>query len=401
MKKFTFIDLFCGIGGFHQAMTALGGECVFASDIDPVCRETYKINYNIEPAGDITKINAADIPPHDVLCGGFPCQAFSKAGARQGFQNPTSGTLFFEILRILHYHHPPHVLLENVRNLVTHDNGNTWRVIHDSLQDAGYNLYEKPTIFSPHYLGIPQHRERVMIMCVRKDIGTLPKITFPTHEIPTCNIEDILLNGNEIPNLQKYQLSAGQIQLIDCWNDFLQGIQCEKIPTFPIWTNCFRPLDDILRDESIETMLRWKRNIVLKNNQLWEGNKAFISDWLSHTKKCKLFVGTKAKLEWQAGPTSYSNIWNHLIQFRPSGLRIKPATYAPALVAIVQTTIVGSRKRFLTPRECARLQSFPDSFILSQKDGQAYKQLGNAVNVEVVKLFARFLMGEGTKGKGI
>ena len=117
MESFKFIDLFCGIGGFHQAMKSLGGVCVFASDIDEDCRKTYEANYGIAPVGDITKIDAADIPAHDVLCGGFPCQAFSKAGNRLGFDDPTKGTLFFDICRILEYHHPKYALLENVRNL--------------------------------------------------------------------------------------------------------------------------------------------------------------------------------------------------------------------------------------------------------------------------------------------
>ena len=174
MESFKFIDLFCGIGGFHQAMESLGGTCVFASDIDEDCRKTYEANYGIAPAGDITRIDAADIPAHDVLCGGFPCQAFSKAGNRLGFDDQTKGTLFFDICRILDYHHPKYAILENVRNLASHDKGNTWRVIHDKLVELGYNLLPEPVIFSPHYIGIPQHRERVYIMCVRKDIGEIP-----------------------------------------------------------------------------------------------------------------------------------------------------------------------------------------------------------------------------------
>ena len=125
MESFKFIDLFCGIGGFHQAMASLGGECVFASDIDEHCQKTYYRNYGIMPVGDITQVDAADIPPHDVLCGGFPCQAFSIAGKRLGFADPTKGTLFFDILRIAKYHKPKYLLLENVRNLASHDSGNT------------------------------------------------------------------------------------------------------------------------------------------------------------------------------------------------------------------------------------------------------------------------------------
>lgn len=170
MEKFKFIDLFCGIGGFHQALSDLGGECVYASDIDEDCRKIYKLNYGLDPDGDITKVNEKDIPFHDILCAGFPCQAFSKAGKRLGFADPTKGTLFFEIMRIARYHKPKYMLLENVRNLASHDNGNTWKVIHDEIINAGYYTFEKPVIFSPHYIGVPQHRERVFIMCVRNDI---------------------------------------------------------------------------------------------------------------------------------------------------------------------------------------------------------------------------------------
>jgi len=107
-----------------------------------------------------------------------------------------------------------------------------------------------------------------------------------------------------------------------------------------------------------------------------------------------LFFGAKAKLEWQAGETKNPNLWEHIMQIRPSGLRIKPGTYFPALVAITQTSILGKRKRFLTPRECARLQSFPDTFIYDDKPAQAYKQFGNSINVGLVKLFAQYMFGD-------
>ena len=135
MKNSKFIDLFSGIGGFHQALTNLGGECVFASDIDKYAIETYKENYKMDSGINIRDIAEQDIPKHDVLCAGFPCQAFSKAGHQKGFEDETRGTLFFEIIRILKYHKTPYFILENVRNLAAHDNGNTWRVIKNSLKD--------------------------------------------------------------------------------------------------------------------------------------------------------------------------------------------------------------------------------------------------------------------------
>lgn len=394
MKSFTFIDLFCGIGGFHQAMSDLGGKCVYASDIDADCRKTYERNYGIRPEGDITKVDVRDIPAHDVLCAGFPCQAFSKAGKRLGFADATKGTLFFDIMRIMEFHKPKYALLENVRNLASHDKGNTWRVIHDSLVDAGYNVLENPVIFSPHYIGIPQHRERVFIMCVRQDIGTLPKFYFNSEKIPTCSIDNILLDDDEIEDLASYQLKPEQIEWIDNWNEFLQGIKCDKLPGFPVWTDSFCPVEENPMVLSGEELPKWMKNFILKNSLLWKDNKDFIAKWLEKAKKNILFFGAKAKLEWQAGETDCPNLWDNIMQIRPSGLRVKPGTYFPALVAITQTSIVGKRKRFLTPRECARLQSFPDTFQYDDKKAQAYKQFGNSINVALVSFFARYMFGD-------
>lgn len=389
MKNFKFIDLFCGIGGFHQAMASLGGKCVFASDIDADCRKTYKQNYGIEPAGDITKIEAKVIPPHDVLCGGFPCQAFSKAGNRLGFDDPTKGTLFFDICRILEYHQPKYALLENVRNLASHDHGNTWKVIHDKLVELGYDLLPEPVIFSPHYVGIPQHRERVYIMCVRKDVGDVKPFIFDKKKLKQCSVESILQREEEIPNVEDYKISSEMESLINIWNEFIQNIKVDKLPGFPIWSDRLCDLDP---NEDLSLYPAWKQNFIHKNNELYIANRKFINNWLKRAKKNPLFFGAKAKLEWQAGQTKTPDIWNQIFQLRPSGIRVKVNTYFPALVAIVQTSIIGSRKRFLTPRECARLQSFPDAFVPDLKEPQAYKQFGNAVNVECVRLFAKHLL---------
>ena len=387
-KKFTFIDLFAGIGGFHQAMESLGGECVFASDIDADCRKTYEDNYGITPEGDITKIKAKDIPAHDVLCAGFPCQSFSKAGNRLGFKDETKGTLFFDVCRILDFHKPKYALLENVRNLASHNHGNTWKVIHDCLEELSYNLLPEPIIFSPHYLGIPQHRERVYIMCIRKDVGQIKPFSFDKKRIHPCSIETILQDEDEIPNVHEYRISRDMENLINLWNEFIQSIKTEKLPGFPIWTDRLCELDS---DEDLSQYPVWKQNFIHKNNELYLDNKIFIDDWLKRANKNPLFFGAKAKLEWQAGQTETPNIWNQIFQLRPSGIRVKVNTYFPALVAIVQTSIIGSRRRFLTPRECARLQSFPDTFKYDVKPAQAYKQFGNAVNVDCVKMFAKHM----------
>ena len=273
MRKFKYIDLFCGIGGFHQAMESLGGECVFASDIDADCRKTYEDNYGIKPAGDITKIKAKDIPAHEVLCAGFPCQSFSKAGNRLGFEDKTKGTLFFDVCRIIDFHKPNYALLENVRNLASHDHGNTWNVIHDSLDQLGYNLLPEPVIFSPHYLGIPQHRERVYIMCVRKDVGQIDPFVFDKVKTQSCSVETILQNDDEIPNIQEYKITADMENLIDLWNEFLQSIKVERLPGFPIWTDRLCDLDP---SEDLTQYPSWKQNFIHKNNELYIGKSSFL-----------------------------------------------------------------------------------------------------------------------------
>lgn len=273
MSQFTFIDLFCGIGGFHQAMSDLGGECVYASDIDADCRKTYEANYGIRPDGDITKVRAEDIPAHDVLCGGFPCQAFSKAGKRLGFADATKGTLFFDIMRIADYHKPKYMLLENVRNLATHDHGNTWKVIRDSIEEAGYNTIDEPVIFSPHYIGVPQHRERVFIMCVRKDIADLPPFCFNPERIPECSIYSILQDDGEIADLQKYRLKPKMIEWIDNWNEFIRGIKCDKLPGFPIWADSLCALEDNHMISEWDSLPKWMQNFIRKNSELWSQNK--------------------------------------------------------------------------------------------------------------------------------
>lgn len=389
-KKFKFIDLFCGIGGFHQAMTSLGGRCVFACDIDKDCRKTYFENYGLEPAGDITKVDETKVPVHDVLCGGFPCQAFSKAGKRLGFDDPTKGTLFFDVMRIIRAKRPKYVLLENVRNLASHDGGNTWRVIWSSLTDAGYDVPKEPVIFSPHYLGVPQHRERVFIMGIRKDVGELPEFCFNTENLPSCSINSI----REPMVDSKYNLKDDEIALLEHWNKFIKNTRSSenKLPGFPVWTEWFR--DASVSEYSGQP--KWKQSIIARNIDYYKTNREFIDKWIEDGKQLKLFFGSKAKFEWQVGVDDKEpEIWHNIIQFRPSGVRVKPGTYFPALVAMVQRSIIGIRKRYMTPRECARIQGFPDTFKLDPKEMQAYKQFGNSVNVDVVKLFASFLMDIG------
>ena len=279
MNNFKFIDLFCGIGGFHQALSDLGGECVYACDIDRNCREVYYENYELMPDNDITKVNPEDIPDYDILCAGFPCQAFSKAGKRLGFEDPTKGTLFFEIMRIAKSTKPKYMLLENVRNLVGHDHGNTWKTIYNSIVEAGYNTPDYPIIFSPHYIRIPQHRERCFILCVRNDINKTIDFDFDKSNIEPCPIDSILQDGSEIDNIDKYRLSNEQIGLLDLWNEFIKNIKSDTLPSFPIWTEWF----DNVKIVDI-AYPKWKKDIIIKNLSLYSENKVFLDRWL--TKAC-------------------------------------------------------------------------------------------------------------------
>ncbi len=387
MEKLKFIDLFCGLGGFHMALEELGAKCVFASDIDAECRKVYAFNFGLEPHGDITKVKEKDIPKHDIICAGFPCQAFSKAGYRKGVGDPR-GTLFYEIVRIAKHHQPKYLILENVRNLAGHDGGNTWKVIRHSLREIGYNVSDEPIIFSPHYLGIPQHRERVFILCKRKDLGELPTFNFDKKSKPSSNANSILQPDSEIENIKNYRLKKREIGIIELWNDFL-GIVKDTLPGFPVWSEWLKEIDGT---DNIYSYPKWKQDFIYKNSNLYGSNKKAMDKWLKKANANPDFNGAKAKFEWQAGKTSEPNLWNTIMHFRPSGLRVKAPTHFPALVAITQTSIVGSRKRRLTPRECARLQSIPDNYQLHTTDRIAYKQLGNSVNVEVVKLFAKLLI---------
>ena len=381
MKKFKFIDLFAGIGGFHQAMVQLGGHCVYASEIDKFCIERYKENYNIDADHDITKINPEEVPDHDVLCGGFPCQAFSKAGKQKGFEE-TRGTLFFYIEKILQAKKPKYIVLENVRNLVSHDNGNTWKVIRQHIVDCGYRITENPIIISPHQLGIPQLRERVVILGVYDpdntdkylniDLGTM-------KDKKDNSIESILEPNN---NEDKYKISKQEERVLSAWDEFYKMIDL-KVIGFPIIVDFF---DGHINPD----YPNWKKQFVEKNHALYVLNKNAIDRWIKKWKVYETFTPTQRKMEWQAG-SSIESIWEGLIQFRPSGVRVKSPNCFPALVAMVQVPIVGKYKRRLTIREAARLQSFPDSFIFDSNDHQAYKQFGNAVNVNVIKTAAEAL----------
>lgn len=196
--KFKFIDLFAGIGGFRMAFQNLGGKCVFSSEWDKFSKKTYEANFGEVPFGDITKINENKIPDHDILLGGFPCQPFSIAGVskknslgrQHGFKDETQGTLFFDIIRILEAKRPKTFLLENVKNLVSHDKKRTFKVIRGTLEELGYNVYTK-IADGQHF--VPQHRERIFIVGFDKTVFQ-EKEEFAFPQMPKANysVKDIL-----------------------------------------------------------------------------------------------------------------------------------------------------------------------------------------------------------------
>ena len=190
----TFIDIFAGLGGFRIALEKKELECVFSSEWDKYAQQTYALNFGELPHGDITKVTNEQIPVHDCLCAGFPCQAFSISGKQGGF-NDTRGTLFFEITRIVKSKKPKVLFLENVKNLEKHDSGKTLITIKNVINDLGYSCYSK--VLNSSYFGIPQHRERLYMVCIRNDIS-IKQFEFPIPTYEDVNLKDIIENDLEI-----------------------------------------------------------------------------------------------------------------------------------------------------------------------------------------------------------
>ena len=366
-----FIDLFCGIGGFHQALKELGCECVLACDIDKDCREIYKLNYDIEPISDITKLDETTIPDFDILTAGFPCQPFSNGGKKKTFDDKR-GLLFDEIIRIAKYKNPKFMFLENVKHILRVSNGKVFEYIKDNIEKIGYTLQ----IFnlSPHNYGIPQQRERIFFICIRNDIYTSPIELY--HKNKNLKIDDIINNDND--NM-KYKINKEIEDVLDAWNDIIKKFEVnEKISPVILINDYYRNYSN----EEFEVLPKWKKDYMTKNKPLIEKYKDLFDEWYNKHKDLLLKKEIYGKLEWQTGIIKPNeDIYNHFIQFRQSGIRIKKNKYFPTLVAIVQIPIYGKLKRYITPRECARLQSFPEDFIISNNDKIAYKQFGNSVNV--------------------
>jgi DNA (cytosine-5)-methyltransferase 1 len=400
--SFTFIDLFAGIGGFHGALSALGGQAVYASEIDDNAATVYKDNWHLIPAGDITlAANETQmlVPSHQVLTGGFPCQPFSKSGKQKGMDE-TRGTLFWNIKQIIDKRQPKIVLLENVRNLAGPRHTHEWAVIIKTLRDLGYRVSSKPLVVSPHKIhpdlgGRPQVRERIFIAGTFVGRGTIEANSEPPEiDMSTAYAnwqpsdwdlkKHLPLETLTAEQKRKHALNQQELRWIEAWNDFVTTIKSElpkeNLPGFPIWVDSWVSPSDLRIPTGTPD---WKVNFLAKNSEFYAAHKKTLDAWLKRWDNLSDFPPSRRKFEWQAQDSK--TLWECIMHFRPSGIRAKKATYVPALVAITQTTIIGSQKRRLTVREAARLQGLPEWFDFGdQGDSASYKQLGNGVNIPAV-----------------
>ncbi|ROR65341.1 DNA (cytosine-5-)-methyltransferase [Agrococcus jenensis] len=415
MSSFKFVDLFAGIGGFHAALGAVnGGTLAMASEIDAPAAAIYAQNWDEAPEGDIIPLTESRmaVPAHDVLSAGFPCQPFSKSGFQRGI-NEARGTLFFNILRILQERKPSVVMLENVRNLAGPRHRETWATIVRLMQDAGYKVSTTPTVFSPHLLppelgGRPQIRDRVFIMATyvgdpARARALSPNVPLvPRGAIGGWNPDDwdifktpigpdqrpLIQPDQEVVRLDDYRLTEADSYVIDVWADFVNRLRkkgVSKLPGFPIWADHFTHLEALEIGEDVPT---WKADFLRKNSAFYSEHQDVIDAWLLAHGELRDLPASRRKLEWQAQSTAA--LRDTVMHLRPSGLRAKRATYLPALVAITQTSILGSRGRRISPREAARLQGLPDWFTFGgQRDALTYKQLGNGVNVGAAAFMLR------------
>lgn len=398
---FTFVDLFAGIGGFHAALSAMGGQAVYSVEIDRQAATVYEKNWGVNPFGDVTddaNDDVMNVPPHDVLVAGFPCQPFSKSGAQRGMDE-TRGTLYWNILKIIQAHHPKIVVLENVRNLAGPRHLHEWQVIIETLRAEGYRVSDTPAIFSPHLLppnrgGRPQVRERVFITATHVGSDSDPSdliadVAFLNRGVDgwdhhTWDLEsDLPLDPDH--HAEGCDLTDSERYWIDAWDEFV-GLMWEeregrRLPGFPLWADHWVLNSQLEIPAGTPT---WKADFLRKNAAFYTAHRRLIDKW---TKKWDVysdkFPASRRKLEWQAQDTP--RLWQTVMHLRPSGIRAKAPTYLPALVAITQTSIIGSRERRLSPREAARLQGLPEWFEFGDQSASAtYKQLGNGVSVGAV-----------------
>lgn len=377
-RDMKYIDLFSGIGGFHQALDSLGCKCLLACDVDKACRENYKLNYGIDPHPDVKKLDSEDLEDIDIICGGFPCQAFSNAGKKKTFSDDR-GLLFDEIIRIARAKGPRFMFLENVKHILKVGDKKVIEYIKQKIDEIGYYLQ----IFeiSPHHYGVPQQRDRVYFVCVRKDIynrNQTPIVLPP--KVENFNFEDFLDKKEDID--KKYFIDGDVLKCLNAWEEMIKIFPPgEKISPVIMINEHYNGHTE----EDFNNYAEWRKGYITANKPLIAKYKTQWDKWYEKHKEILQKREIYGKLEWQAGKVKENDsIFNYFIQIRQSGIRVKRAEYFPTLVAISQIPIYGKEKRYITPRECARLQSFPENFKIAENDKDSYKQFGNAVNVRNV-----------------
>ncbi len=433
--RVRFVDLFAGIGGFHRAALRVLPDafCELAVEWDAACRAVYEEAFPQTPlVGDVREITRftledggmraatpaeirSRVPDHDILFAGFPCQPFSKGGDQLGLVEQTQGTLFHEVLRIMDACRPQVVLLENVANLVHHDEGRTWAVIIENLRALDYSIDTDPLVLSPHHLtvragGAPQNRPRVYIVAadLRKGLkaprnSDLVSGAFRKRAADWA-ISSVFKDRDQVA----LEVDAREQAWLEAWDDFVRLVPSDGLPGFPIWVDAWygrmrAPVQRPGSGSSLRstrsggsTELAWWSEFVAKNRSFHAEHEALLDKWVRRH-DVEAFPDSRRKFEWQARtfhPTRQGRtIRDLLIQLRPSGIRVKPPTYAPALVAMAQTPIVGTGKKWrrIGPSEAAALQGITDFRpwlrAMHRQHGVtpqvAYRQLGNAVNVGV------------------
>jgi DNA (cytosine-5)-methyltransferase 1 len=440
-----FVDLFAGLGGFHLALRRLGHECVFASESDEDLRNLYRENFPesaMVTYGDIRECKDR-VPKHDILCAGFPCQPFSKSGSQTGREDKTRGTLFDEIVHVVRARRPRYVLLENVGNFERHDGGRTWAIVQQSLKRLGYEVRGTEHmasgghgLISPHHLGYPQTRDRFFAVA---SLDGLPADPFPraTNRSAT-KLADIVEPNSGLcrKTREETALTEERTRCIDHWNKLLDAIPDDiPLPSFPIWGDeiyarypfdghtphsCSaisllsylgrngawlgRPKKAIL--ELLPSYARtcqtrfpdWKVDFIRLNRRwLRSVQPYFPPGWI---RDLRGFPASHRKLEWNCQGEE-RDLWRYVLQFRPSGLRAKRYATSPALVAMTTTQIpiLGPKRRHLTRTEGLRLQGFPDHHRLPATREAAFRALGNAVHVGIVRAIARSALGSSTSGQ--